>query len=210
MRRKRCGSLGIQITQVRMQSTDIALCSTAEFGLSVGLFVVANDRGEAGFLSSFALDPSTGNITFIDRVDTSGHPTPDGIAATHTVSYSSGEAVSVANYFGQTVAIFRVNPTTGTTTFNLLYTMGSRCGLIKSVIESCIELAPTVLSRFREGWCLTSHRIMRGRRRTSANSISDAINPGGDCTISYIPYTQHLHLLTVLLPKLNPSAPVTG
>ncbi|WVF71077.1 hypothetical protein IAT40_005874 [Kwoniella sp. CBS 6097] len=67
-----------------------------------------------GYLTSYALDPATGELKYIDAVDTGGYPVPDyGVAAAHCAFFPDGKTAGVANYFGQSAATFSFDPRTG-------------------------------------------------------------------------------------------------
>ncbi|KAI0964797.1 putative isomerase YbhE [Xylaria arbuscula] len=67
-----------------------------------------------GYLTSYHLNRETGELTFIDTVDTGGFPVPDfSIAAAHCAFFPDGRTAAVANYYGQSAATFEFDPVTG-------------------------------------------------------------------------------------------------
>ncbi|KAK7755015.1 hypothetical protein SLS62_003099 [Diatrype stigma] len=81
------------------------------------LIIGCNDHAvpnAPGYLTSYALDPSTGQLTYIDAVNTGGFPVPDyGVAAAHCAFFPSGTLAGVANYYGQSAATFEFDPRSG-------------------------------------------------------------------------------------------------
>ncbi|KAI1273107.1 putative isomerase YbhE [Xylaria sp. FL0933] len=67
-----------------------------------------------GYMTSYHLDRETGQLTFIDSVDTGGYPVPDySIAAAHAAFFPNGLVAGAANYYGQSAATFKFDPVTG-------------------------------------------------------------------------------------------------
>ncbi|KAI1874111.1 uncharacterized protein JN550_002690 [Neoarthrinium moseri] len=85
--------------------------------INPNLVIGCNDHAAPnapGYLTSYSLDPSTGQLTYIDAVNTGGFPVPDyGVAAAHCAFLPSGLVAGVANYYGQSAATFRFDPVTG-------------------------------------------------------------------------------------------------
>nr|XP_019004539.1 uncharacterized protein I203_02659 [Kwoniella mangroviensis CBS 8507]OCF68000.1 hypothetical protein I203_02659 [Kwoniella mangroviensis CBS 8507] len=67
-----------------------------------------------GYLTSYSLNSKTGEMKYIDSVDTGGYPVPDySVAAAHCAFFPSGKTAVVANYFGQSASTFSFDPQTG-------------------------------------------------------------------------------------------------
>nr|XP_019050072.1 hypothetical protein I302_00493 [Kwoniella bestiolae CBS 10118]OCF29002.1 hypothetical protein I302_00493 [Kwoniella bestiolae CBS 10118] len=67
-----------------------------------------------GYLTSYSLDSKTGEMKYIDSVDTGGYPVPDySVAAAHCAFFPDGKTAGVANYFGQSASTFSFDPQTG-------------------------------------------------------------------------------------------------
>ncbi|WRT66046.1 uncharacterized protein IL334_002998 [Kwoniella shivajii] len=80
-----------------------------------------------GYLTSYSLDAKTGEMKYIDSVDTGGYPVPDyGVAAAHCAFFPDGKTAGVANCefqligwqltgadFGQSASTFSFDPQTG-------------------------------------------------------------------------------------------------
>ncbi|KAJ7581200.1 Lactonase, 7-bladed beta-propeller-domain-containing protein [Mycena floridula] len=80
------------------------------------IVIASNDHAVAnatGYITSFALNSATGDLTFLDRKDSGGIQTAFGVAAAHAAFFPSGDIVGVANYFGQTASTFKFDPATG-------------------------------------------------------------------------------------------------
>ncbi|ODN74348.1 hypothetical protein L202_06764 [Cryptococcus amylolentus CBS 6039] len=67
-----------------------------------------------GYLTSYSLDPKTGEMKYIDSVDTGGYPVPDyGVGAAHCAFFPDGKTAGVANYYGQSASTFSFDPQNG-------------------------------------------------------------------------------------------------
>ncbi|KAJ7201652.1 Lactonase, 7-bladed beta-propeller-domain-containing protein [Mycena pura] len=85
--------------------------------INPNIIISCNDQStpfSIGNISSFLLDPASGNLTLLDKKNSGGIETPDGVSAAHTAFFPSGDVVGVANYYGQGASTFKFNAADGT------------------------------------------------------------------------------------------------